>query len=77
MPCVFNSGCATGKRGITALEIADGRVALVFWFDKARTTKYFNFNGYLPERLEDTSFFRVPLKEDNLDYIFSRIKLLA
>ena len=25
VPCVFNSGCATGKRGITALEITGGQ----------------------------------------------------
>jgi len=77
VPCVFNSGCATGKRGVTAIEIANGRISLVFWFDSQRSTKYFNFNGYQPEPLADTPFFRVPLKEDNLDYVFTRIKLLA
>jgi len=77
VPCLFNSGCATGKRGITALEITGGNIALVFWFDSGRTTKYFNFNGYQPEPLGDTGFFRVPLKEDSLDYVSTRIKLLA
>ncbi len=77
VPCVFNSGCATGKRGITALEITGGNIALVFWFDRDETTKYFNFNGYQPESLGDTGFFRVPLKEDSLDYVSTRIKLLA
>jgi predicted phosphodiesterase len=77
VPCLFNSGCATGKRGITALEITGGRIALVFWFDSGRTRKYFNFNGYQPEPLGETGFFRVPLKEDSLDYVSTRIKLLA
>lgn len=77
VPCLFNSGCAIGKRGITALEIADGRVALVFWFDQARATKYFDSNGYRPEQLGETGYFRVPLKEDGLDYLFARIRLLA
>lgn len=77
VPCVFNSGCATGKRGITAMEVANGRISLVFWFDAQRTTKYFNFNGYIPEALLGSSYYRVPLKEDNLDYIFARIKLLS
>ncbi len=77
VPCVFNSGCATGKRGITALEITGGNIALVFWFDQGRTTKNFNFNGYQPEPLGDTGFFRVPLKEDSLDYVSTRIQLLA
>lgn len=77
VPCLFNSGCATGKRGVTAIEIADGRITLVFWFDPARTTKYFNFNGYRPQPALGTPFFRVPLKEDSLDYIHARIRLLA
>lgn len=77
VPCVFNSGCTTGKRGITAIEIAGGRMSLVFWFDAQRTTKYFNFNGYQPEPLSGSTYFRVPLKEDALNYIFARITLLA
>ena len=77
LPCVFNSGCATGKRGVTAIEIADGQISLVFWFDPDRTTKYFNFNGYRPEALLGTPYYRVPLKTDSLDYIHARIRLLA
>jgi predicted phosphodiesterase len=28
LPCLFNSGCAVGKKGITALELEGGRIAL-------------------------------------------------
>lgn len=77
LPCVFNSGCATGKRGFTAIEIAEGRISLVFWFDPERTMKYFNFNGYRPEAVAGTPYYRVPLKEEELDYIHARIRLLA
>jgi predicted phosphodiesterase len=77
VPCLFNSGCAVGKRGMTALEIDQGRINLVHWFDSNITNKYFSFNGYSPERLDETSFYRVKLKSDELKYIFSRINLLA
>lgn len=77
VPCIFNSGCGIGKNGITAIEIANGTLQLVYWFDQQRSEKYFNFNGYKPKPLRDSSFWRVPLKKETLDYVFSRIKLLA
>lgn len=76
VPCLFNSGCAVGKRGITALEIENGEISLVYWFDKNKTQKYFNFNGYVPEKV-DGSMYRVILKNAPLKYIFSRIRLLS
>jgi predicted phosphodiesterase len=76
VPCLFNSGCAVGKRGITALEIEDGSISLVYWFDKNKSQKYFNFNGYKPERVEG-DIYRVILKNAPLKYIFSRIRLLS
>ena len=33
VPCMFNSGCVLGKRGMTALEIDTGQMRLVHWFD--------------------------------------------
>ncbi len=77
VPCTFNSGCVIGKKGITAIEIRDGNIALVHWFDRRNSKKYFDFNGYQPERLGDSDYFRVVIKEDSLDYIFARIQLLA
>jgi predicted phosphodiesterase len=77
VPCIFNSGCVIGKNGITAIEIAGGKIALVYWFDSNKSRKYFNYNGYHPERLGDTDYYRVVLNRDDLDYIFTRIKLLA
>lgn len=77
VPCIFNSGCGIGKNGITAIEISNGSLRLVYWFDQQRTEKYFNFNGYKPKPLRDSSYWRVPLKKETLDYVFSRIKLLA
>lgn len=31
---MYNSGCSTGRKGITALEIEDGRLSLVHWWDR-------------------------------------------
>ena len=77
VPCTFNSGCVIGKKGITAIEITDGNIALVHWFDRRNSIKYFNCNGYHPEQLGESDYFRVVIKEDSLDYIFARIQLLA
>ncbi|HBF37618.1 MAG TPA: metallophosphoesterase [Firmicutes bacterium] len=77
VPCMFNSGCAIGKTGITAIEIADGKISLIHWFDRRKSQKYLDYNGYTPVQMENTEYFRVALKEDNLNYIFARIELLA
>ena len=105
VPCLFNSGCAIGKRGLTAIEIAEGKIALVHWFDRRRSHRHLRGGGVrlkekarrsrrsaptvgrgaaLPgshtgpaQRLEDTEYYRTVLNEDRLDYVFSRIRLLA
>lgn len=91
VPCLFNSGCAIGKRGVTAIEIAEGQIALVHWFDRRRSDRYLaGGNGsrdgsarHSPadatatHRLEGTDFYRTVLKKDRLSYVFSRIRLLA
>jgi len=41
VPCLFNSGCGVGKRGFTALEIRDGEIALVHWFERQRGSQHF------------------------------------
>jgi predicted phosphodiesterase len=77
VPCMFNSGCVLGKRGMTALEISGGKIALVHWFDSTRSSKYFEYSAYKARQLDDTPYHKVRIKRDSLDYIFSRIKLLA
>jgi predicted phosphodiesterase len=90
VPCLFNSGCAIGKRGLTAIEIADGQIALVHWFDRRRSDRYLagapggrrgaagaTADGDGARHLEGTEYFRTVLKKDRLDYIFARIRLLA
>ena len=91
VPCLFNSGCAIGKRGVTAIEIAEGQIRLVHWFDRRRSDRYlangngraarrvgdFPTEGNEVRRLDDTEYYRTVLKKDRLEYVFSRIRLLA
>jgi len=77
LPCLFNSGCGIGRHGITALEFAEGRAALVYWVDRRRSGKYVASEGYDPQPLEGSHYCRVVLKEEDLDYIFTRIRLLG
>jgi len=77
IPCLFNSGCGIGKRGVTAIEIAGGNIALVHWFDRTRGERYMRENGMPAERLGATNYYRAVLKQDKLPYIFTRIRLLA
>jgi len=77
IPSVFNSGCGIGQSGLTGLEIADGQIALVHWFDSRRPRKELERNGYSPEPLEDTGYYRLVLKKEPLDYIFTLIRLLS
>jgi UDP-2,3-diacylglucosamine pyrophosphatase LpxH len=77
LPCLFNSGCGIGRNGVTAIEIDARRVRLVYWFDRRRSEKYIAAEGYAAERLGDSEYYRVVLKEEELDYIFARINLLG
>jgi UDP-2,3-diacylglucosamine pyrophosphatase LpxH len=77
VPCIFNSGCVIGRRGITAIEIAGGKIFLVHWFDKKLDKKYIRNDEKNTVRLDDTDYFRTVIKKDDLDYIFTRIRLLT
>ena len=77
LPCLFNSGSGIGRHGITAIEIAAGRIALAIWSDRRRSDRYAEAAGYEPRRLDNTDYYRVVLKEEDLGYIFNRINLLG
>ncbi len=77
VPAVFNSGCVLGKRGMTGLEIDGGRIRLVYWYDTAIKQKLMQYRSKTDTPLEGTRFSRIVIKEDSLDYVFSRIQLLA
>lgn len=78
IPCVFNSGCVVGKRGMTCLEIEGEKIRLVHWFDKNISEKYLNKDyRYKPEKLSSTDYYRMIIDEESLPYIFTRIKFLT
>ncbi|MFZ4801319.1 MAG: metallophosphoesterase [Chlorobium sp.] len=77
IPSIFNSGCTIGKRGITALEIEGNKIRLVYWYIGKQSRKFISVRSNQPTELGSTGFSRVVLNEDSLDYVFSRIRLLA
>jgi len=77
LPVLFNSGCVIGKRGMTCIEINNGKIRLVHWFDKKISKKYLTHTGYRPEQSDNSDYFRMLLNKEKLNYIFARINLLA
>ncbi len=77
IPSVFNSGCTIGKRGITALEIEGSIIRLVYWYNGKQNRKFISERDNRPMELGSTGFSRIVLNEDSLDYVFSRLHLLA
>jgi UDP-2,3-diacylglucosamine pyrophosphatase LpxH len=77
IPCVFNSGCATGKHGITALEIEGGKIALVHWARKGQSRPYLAQEALRKEAVEGADAHRYVLQEAELDHVFARIDLLG
>jgi predicted phosphodiesterase len=76
VPCLFNSGCAIGK-GINAIELDRGRIALVYWFTEGEGKKFVNRGWYEVEKHKGTKFRRSILNQDRLDYVNARIELLG
>lgn len=78
IPCLFNSGCAVGKRGITCLEICDGNIALIHWFDPNVSRRHIKKTGHKKMlQLKDKPYYRKVIRKDDLDYIINCIKFLT
>jgi UDP-2,3-diacylglucosamine pyrophosphatase LpxH len=77
IPCLFNSGCATGKTGFTGLEIRKGKIALVYWFDKNVSKKYLDDEKIKSKQLDNSDYYKAILKSELLSYVFDRIRLLS
>ncbi len=76
-PVLFNSGCVIGKRGMTAIEIENGEIRLVYWFNKRKKQKKIKIFEEGPFPLGNSNYRRMVLKKERLDYIFTRIHLLS
>ena len=77
IPSLFNSGCTIGKRGITALEIEGNTIRLVCWYNGKALPKFSGSRDIQPTELDSTEFSKIILNEESLDYVFSRLRLLA
>jgi hypothetical protein len=77
IPCLFNSGCATGKKGYTAIEIAGSVIELVHWGSGEKGRRYIADGAVESAGIEGTDWRRYVLRRDSLDRIFARIELLG
>ena len=77
VPCLFNSGSAISKKGLTAIELSGEDIALVYWFEEGRGRRFINRGGYEIEKQDGTPFCRAVLNHGRLDYISARIRLLG
>lgn len=76
VPCLFNSGSATGKHGITAIEIVDGVISLVYWTVGENTRPYIARESRSVDGI-DGDIWRYTIHSDQLETVFARIKLLG
>ncbi|MDR2433013.1 MAG: serine/threonine protein phosphatase [Treponema sp.] len=77
VPCLFNAGCAIGKKGLHAIELSGEDIALVYWFTEGHGRRFVSRGAYRIERLGSTRHRRAVLNQDRLDYILARIQLLG
>lgn len=75
-PCLFNSGSVIGKRGSTCIEINNGMISLNYWFDRNYSQRYLNYKGVRLKRLNKSNYYKATLKEQSLEYVFTKIRLL-
>ena len=78
VPCLFNSGCAIGKRGITGIEIVRDTISLIHWSDHRINETYLT-GGYERRTLSSIAphLHKVVLRKDDLPYIMNSIRVLG
>jgi len=77
VPCLFNSGCATGKSGVTAIEIEGGTIRLAHWTERGRAREYLEREAVEKAAIAGGDFIRYILRSESLDRVFARIDLLG
>ncbi len=77
IPCMFNSGCATGKHGFTAVEIVKRNISLVHFHCGQHSKEYIERESVGVEILGKGGCRRFVLRSDSLDNVFTRIELLG
>ena len=74
-PCLFNSGCVIGRRGMTGIEIVDENISLVHWYDGDRRKKSWKKEDSV--HILKGKFHKRIIKSDTFEYLFNRIHLLG
>lgn len=69
VPGLFNSGAAIGKQGITTLEIENGYLSLVHWWDRSGVKRYLTRDWFDPMRMLGKDIYRVVLDRAHLGTI--------
>lgn len=77
IPSLFNSGCGTGKHGITAIEIQGGGISLVQWTGAKGPRDYVERESLRSEALPNSPYSRYTLRSALLDEVFARVELLG
>lgn len=80
VPCLFNSGCATGKSGVTCLEISGERLSMVLWSSQEKVKPWIEREALekIPVAgLGEGLPVRYTLRSDAIGAIFARIRLLS
>jgi predicted phosphodiesterase len=77
LPCLFNSGCAVGKKGVTAIEIEEERIALVYWFEEGKERRYLEREARPAAAMKGTPYRRAVIANESLGDVFARMDLLA
>jgi UDP-2,3-diacylglucosamine pyrophosphatase LpxH len=77
VPCLFNSGCVLGKKGINAIEITNKDISLLYWFTEGNSRKFIKRGGYQIDGIPGKPYRRAVLNHNKLDYIYAKIKLLG
>ena len=82
VPCYFNDGCSLHPNGITCIELTEGEIRLVRFFDSSKEDTVENHqrgavSTILPADAGARHMRREILESESLEYVFSRIELLS
>jgi len=77
VPCLFNSGCAIGRKGLNAIELTAEEISLVYWFTEGKGRRFVGRGGYEIERLAGGPRCRAVLNSERLESVVARIRLLG
>lgn len=77
VPCMFNSGCATGRGGFTTIELTRDDIALAYWTREGAAKPYIEREALQKDDAPGTPWVRYTLGRDSLEYVLARARLLS